>query len=432
MPILLKFLIVAAAMLMVPTFWTTSQPASNAAAQAVPTMTVLVPTVTLTVATPTAGLPTMTLTPTISATVPPTLPVDMTATTTTTTTATPNTTLTPGPTVTPGGPAPDLMVTTLEAPPVVPVDGVIPYFMTITNLGNAASAATTALSQIPPGTVIDGFGQGCSPATGNGFNAISCAVPALQSGQSVSFTFGIRPVAGPGQVVNNVLVDPGNTVVETNEANNTMSRSTIVAPPAQQVGQPGFPPPPVPISPELPVPFVPVAPGAPAPVAPPIDVAGVQVPPPQANPGELWIQILAPTQAYSIEMEPLWVATPGEWYIVTEVEEGWALSVWEGDTTGWSVWIPMDERVNAVTVDRADPTIATEVWLVSHQSTEALSTTSMELAWVTAPGEWYRVLQHDNNWAMVVYETDPLSNTVWIRLDSRVELAPGDAGHSPA
>jgi hypothetical protein len=131
-------------------------------------------------------------------------------------------------------------------------------------------------------------------------------------------------------------------------------------------------------------------------------------------------------------MDPLWLAMPGEWYIVTEQDAGWALAVWEGDTTGWSVWIQMDQRVNATVIDRADPRIASELWLVSHESTEAYSAASMQLVWMTSPGEWYRVLQTDGGWALAVYETDPLSASVWIPIDARVELAPPDAPHSPA
>ncbi len=51
---------------------------------------------------------------------------------------------------------------------------------------------------------------------------------------------------------------------------------------------------------------------------------------------------------------------------------------------------------------------------------------------MTSPGEWYRVLQHDGEWALAVYETDPLSAAVWIRLGDAVQLAPSDAPHSPA
>lgn len=130
-------------------------------------------------------------------------------------------------------------------------------------------------------------------------------------------------------------------------------------------------------------------------------------------------------------MDPLWVATPGEWYIVTGTEAGWALGVWEADTTGWSIWMEMDGRVQAINVDRADPRIAMEVWLVAYAATEAYSAANMELAWMVSPGDWYRVLQHDSNWALAVPDGGPQGSSVWIRIDRRVELAPADAPHSP-
>jgi hypothetical protein len=242
--------------------------------------------------------------------------------------------------------------------------------------------------------------------------------------------------------VNSVLVDPGNQISEANESNNVAIVATTVVPVAGP--PPAFPPPappeaapiPIPQPPvaEVPVPQAPPLAAVPPPAvsAPPLDVAGVQVVPPEAQTGELWLQILAPTQTYSVDMDPLWVAMPGEWYIVTGQDSGWALAVWEYDTTGWSVWIPMDEKVLATVVDRTDPRISSDVWLVSESSTEAYSSASMQLAWTTSPGEWYRVLQHDNNWALAVYETDPPDATVWIPLDSRVQLTPGDAPHSPS
>src|SRR5205814_4261747 len=135
--------------------------------------------------------------------------------------------------------------------------------------------------------------------------------------------------------------------------------------------------------------------------------------------GELWLQILAPTQTYSVDMDPLWVAAPGEWYIVTNQQDGWALAVWENDTTGWSVWIPMDDKVLAVTVDRANPRISSDVWLVPFAPTEAYNAATMTLAWMAQPGEWYHVLQHDYIWALAYSDSDPAFTPVWIPIDFR-------------
>jgi hypothetical protein len=72
------------------------------------------------------------------------------------------------------------------------------------------------------------------------------------------------------------------------------------------------------------------------------------------------------------------------------------------------------------------------VWLVPFAETEAYDAASMNLAWMAEPGEWYHVLQHDDKWALAYADSDPAAGTVWISLDGRVQLTPGDAPHSPA
>jgi uncharacterized repeat protein (TIGR01451 family) len=409
-----------------------------ASTTAEPTLTLAAPLLQTATVPPTATLPaapTMTLTqppvPTVTVTVPPadtptglptaTLPPEATATATSVPTAG---------TTTPTAQLADLTIA-LQAPDVVPPDAVVPYTVIVTNGGTVHSQGTSLVDQVPAGTRIEFLGPGCVPEG----NAVRCAVGLLAPGGSMSFTIGLR-VSGPGTVANTVTVDPGNLVPEANEANNAATKAVNVVfgapPPFPQTGFPplGFPPPPPGFPPGLAPPGqVEVAPGPPPVV--PIDVAGSQVLPPQAAPGELWLQVLAPTQAFSVDMDPLWVATPGEWYIVTGSEAGWALGVWEADTTGWSVWIEADGRVQTSMVDRADPRIASDVWLVAYAPTEAYSAGNMQFAWMVGPGEWYRVLQHDGIWALAVADGGPVGASVWIQIDNRVELAPGDAPHSP-
>lgn len=47
----------------------------------------------------------------------------------------------------------------------------------------------------------------------------------------------------------------------------------------------------------------------------------------------------APAQVYSVEMDPLWLALPGERYTVVTREPGWALAVRESDPPEMVVWI---------------------------------------------------------------------------------------------
>jgi hypothetical protein len=59
-------------------------------------------------------------------------------------------------------------------------------------------------------------------------------------------------------------------------------------------------------------------------------------------PVEDWLLILVPTQTYAVDMEPMRMAMPGDWYRVMLTEEGYALAVWEDDPAAQPVWIQMD------------------------------------------------------------------------------------------
>jgi uncharacterized repeat protein (TIGR01451 family) len=407
-------------------------PAPSAQAMQEPTITATVPAV----ATPTVALPTATLIPTATVELPtasPTLPAATpTATAPADNTPTPITTTTPAPTSTATAAA-DLIVTLEDSPDVILDGGVVSYFVTVSNVGTAPSVATTLLDQLPANIAIEAIGPGCGPTP----VGIVCSVPALQPGQNIQFAFTVSAQGGPGTIVNTVLVDPGNQVAELNESNNGATNATAVVPLA---GPPPFPPemqpyPPVavpeqPPAAEIPpsppvavVPAPPIAAQPPVVAAPPTppEVAGVEAVP--AIPDiDLWLQVLNPTQAYTVDMEPVWVAMPGEWYQVAKEESGWALAVWNGDPSSGSVWMLMDDNVQASVYDATNSSIARNVWLRATGPTEAFSATSMEVAWITSPGEWYRVLDRDGDWVFAVYETDGLSNAVWIRLDSRTDL----------
>jgi hypothetical protein len=230
------------------------------------------------------------------------------------------------------------------------------YLITVQNVGSAPSLPTTVIAQVPDRVGLEYVTPPCAPTA----SLIVCPVDSLQAGASAAFTFGLTGDGGPGQIVVNAVIDPSNAVVELNEANNSTSATALILPPpaaldpdAAIAPAAGVPPvPPVASLPELP-------PASAGQAQAPVDVAGVQVPPPVGQAREIWLQILAPTELYGLDMEPIGSAEPGEWYIVTELQDGWALAVWEGDTTAWSVWIPMDDRVLSVSVDRPDPQIAT-------------------------------------------------------------------------
>ncbi|WP_421742726.1 CARDB domain-containing protein [Cellulomonas sp.] len=107
-------------------------------------------------------------------------------------------------------PNPDLVVTAVTASPAAPVEtAAITLAATVRNGGTLASAATT----------VD--------LTVDGARVDSVAVPALAAGQSatVSKAIGTRPA---GSYTIGAVVDPANTVVEQNDANNAFSNPTKV------------------------------------------------------------------------------------------------------------------------------------------------------------------------------------------------------------
>jgi plastocyanin len=66
---------------------------------------------------------------------------------------------------------------------------------------------------------------------------------------------------------------------------------------------------------------------------------------PPTNVPELWLLVLSPTPAYTMNGTVNWVAQPGEWYRVFDQQGAWALTVWELDTPYNAVWIQADDRV---------------------------------------------------------------------------------------
>lgn len=71
----------------------------------------------------------------------------------------------------------------------------------------------------------------------------------------------------------------------------------------------------------------------------------------RSAPAEDWLVILSRVQAYSVAMDELWMAQPGDEYRVSLIEDDYALAVWNLDPNQWPVWIEMDtEQVRRVSV----------------------------------------------------------------------------------
>jgi hypothetical protein len=254
--------------------------------------------------------------------------------------------------------------------------------------------------------------------TGN----VECTVPSLAPGATHNVAVPFRVTIGFGTLFGTVTVDPANQIPDSNPLNNTANWNVrviqAVAPPFPPIVGPP-PPPPPPGATVTPIP--PPPPATPVPPPPPPPPPPTPVPPPPPPTGQLWLQVLAPTPAYSVTDDLLWVAQPGEFYYVLQQEGGWALAVYETDPPSFSVWIQVDSRVTVSVLDRPIPPAPAVLWLQVVAPTQTYSTTDDPL-WIAQPGEWYRVIDQDAGWALAVYETDPPDYVVWIQVDERVQL----------
>ncbi len=311
----------------------------------------------------------------------------------------------PVPTVAVG---PDLTVSLFGSPDPVASGGELTYSLLVSNAGTAPSAGTTVFISVPAGTVASEAGANCSFSGGG----VTCIVPPLGPGGTAGFTFDVNVAAAPGNVINAVaIVDPSNFMPELDKSNNRDGATNFVA--GVVVGpEPTATPEPLATA----TPVVIVVTAVPAPVEP------TPVPPAPATPvpsGQTWLRVLQPTQAYGLDDSPLWIAQPGEWYVVERQEAGWALAYWEGDSPAWSVWIQVDARVEVSIQDRVIPGSA--LWVLILGATQAYGQDDSP-AWIASPGEWYQVIQQDGNWVLAFWEGDTPASAVWIELDGRVNL----------
>lgn len=156
----------------------------------------------------------------------------------------------------------------------------------------------------------------------------------------------------------------------------------------------------------------------------------------------IWLLVVAPTLAHSLNDEPLWFAQPGEWYFVLYRESGWALAVWEFDPPTNVVWIQLDARVQlfretirpaptSTSVPTPTPTRVPTATprplprpLDSDLSVQLTSIYRWDRNWVTVNGE---VCNNARGWRAIAieisfYYTDPSG----IRWDSYTSARPSD------
>lgn len=88
-------------------------------------------------------------------------------------------------------------------------------------------------------------------------------------------------------------------------------------------------------------------------------IVPAQAQPAQVEPDqELWAFVRARTEAFYPDGSPAWVAEPGEWYRVVEIDasQSWVLVYWEWDAPTNRVYIRADARLQPIYVDVDSPT----------------------------------------------------------------------------
>jgi hypothetical protein len=70
---------------------------------------------------------------------------------------------------------------------------------------------------------------------------------------------------------------------------------------------------------------------------------------------EPWLVVNEPTQAYSFEGEPLWVAEAGEWYRVVFADADWVAAVWENDPPENAVWFEHTDAIGLMVLQVPGP-----------------------------------------------------------------------------
>lgn len=93
-----------------------------------------------------------------------------------------------------------------------------------------------------------------------------------------------------------------------------------------------------------------LSPGAPVPVLAPgaanAPTATSSIPVEPAS--QVWLHVLAPSQTYSVAMDPLGIAQPGDRYSIRQINAGWALVVSELGPPDWEEWMQIDDNVEII------------------------------------------------------------------------------------
>jgi len=123
-----------------------------------------------------------------------------------------------------GGGKPDLTINK-TGPTTVTTGAPLTYTLTVNNIGNANATNITAVDTLPPGVTLAAIPF----STTSLFNCagagtpitVTCSGGAVNQGQNGTITINTIAPTTAGSITNTAVVDPNNTIPESNELNNT-------------------------------------------------------------------------------------------------------------------------------------------------------------------------------------------------------------------
>ena len=135
-----------------------------------------------------------------------------------------------------GSPLPDLTLNKTGPTNATPLGSLV-YTLTVNNVGTANTANVRVVDTLPAGVTFDSAETtslfSCSPS-GTTTVTVTCDGGTVNAGQNASIQINATAPDTEGTITNTAIVDPDNTIEESNELNNASAtvNTTIGAPPA--------------------------------------------------------------------------------------------------------------------------------------------------------------------------------------------------------
>jgi uncharacterized repeat protein (TIGR01451 family) len=129
-----------------------------------------------------------------------------------------------------GGDLPDLTINKTGPTSVAPITA-FAYTLTINNLGTANTSNVRVVDTLPAGVTFVSTSTTSLFTCSESGGTVTCVGGAVNQGQNATITINVESPGATGPITNTAVVDPDNTIAESNELNNTSSFGTSVGGP---------------------------------------------------------------------------------------------------------------------------------------------------------------------------------------------------------